>query len=728
MIKASACIRYGLLFSLLILIISLGKAQQSPTAVKKEGLAALLSGDHLSAIDLLTKYHILEPSDYSILSSLAHAYLSRGQASIADSLFALADRADINLDQDVEVLWDRARTKHLLHHWIDAIHLYKRSIPLLKSKDRRRPLVPVLIDQCLNGYAYEQSKDSIPILSPVALVNSMHDEMYAIADELNGTLFFASNRKPRSNQSTIKDQLFNPYYQYDSRPAQSVSFESLSDRVQSWIPTSTDGDAHVLFYSLNGADPFIVTRPFHKNKSATDSLQLHGDSLYAMEPPIFPELGDRGVQLFGDSIFLFSSSRPGGLGGYDIYYTIRSQHGWSAPQNMGAPLNTPADEIDPCMTINGEHLYFSSNRAQGFGGFDIYKSSYDLVTGWSNGVNVGMPINSPADEGGLREAFGGRRIYLHSNRNGGLGGYDLYYMDVTIKSTPIAQEDSSVLTPPIAPHIIDEIIPPEYKEISYNGFDEQLSAKPMRRLSLSPTFYDKGGHIMSEQSKQDLDEWIHYYQSQTGLHFHLLVHDIEAIRYELTGVQLHRISTLEQVIHYLTTYGVRLEDIEVTYVGNLYPVLAPSDEVLFTGFNNQLARRIDVVLSADVPDDSDFMPSTLGIPVEEWHVNYREYQSLLADISYRIELVDPSMIDRISKKHYEGLIAEYSPASGSTHFYIAWTTTLDDIMKCYRQIDENLWPELYVIPFYQGHRIEAHDLPTYLKYFSDLKRYLTLDN
>ena len=90
----------------------------------------------------------------------------------------------------------------------------------------------------------------------------------------------------------------------------------------------------------------------------------------------------------------FASNMPGGMGGYDIWRFRLTDKGLSGVENLGAPINTPGDELFPTFRPNGD-LYFSSNGHEGMGGLDIYFVEDGKVQ------HPGYPLNSQGDDFGM---------------------------------------------------------------------------------------------------------------------------------------------------------------------------------------------------------------------------------------------------------------------------------------------------------------------------------------
>jgi outer membrane protein OmpA-like peptidoglycan-associated protein len=117
-------------------------------------------------------------------------------------------------------------------------------------------------------------------------------------------------------------------------------------------------------------------------------------------------------------------------GNTDIYVCTKTATGWSSSINIGEMINTPGAERTPFLHSDGKTLYFSSDSHYGLGGIDVYKTvrlNDSLWTEWSEPVNLGKEINTPEDDWGYRISTDGKLAYFAAdNRTGGFGDDDIY--------------------------------------------------------------------------------------------------------------------------------------------------------------------------------------------------------------------------------------------------------------------------------------------------------------
>ena len=120
----------------------------------------------------------------------------------------------------------------------------------------------------------------------------------------------------------------------------------------------------------------------------------------------------------------FISDMPGGYGGTDIYMTTFQNGKWSKPINLGAEINTKGREMFPYIDKNND-LYFASDGHAGLGGLDIFVAR-NAKGKYISPKNIGYPINSKQDDFALIFDDDNDEGYFTSNREGGEGDDDIY--------------------------------------------------------------------------------------------------------------------------------------------------------------------------------------------------------------------------------------------------------------------------------------------------------------
>ncbi len=254
-----------------------------------------------------------------------------------------------------------------------------------------------------------------------------HDGLYFASDRFDGA----------SHPNIIYGWTGNPYLSMYARKGDDV------EQVEaSW----GDGSNHfgpATFSTTRNEVYFTVTRqPTREERKSrrsdvTVNIEIFSNSLDAANwgegatPFRYNNItewsvGDPFLTASGDTLY-FVSDMPGGHGGTDIYYVTRQSDGeWGEAVNLGATVNTAADERFPTVHKNGD-FYFASAGHIGMGGLDVYRLEREGTQ--QRIVNLGFPFNSPYDDFSIRfdEEMEG---YVASNRNGGEGSDDIYWFNL----------------------------------------------------------------------------------------------------------------------------------------------------------------------------------------------------------------------------------------------------------------------------------------------------------
>lgn len=132
---------------------------------------------------------------------------------------------------------------------------------------------------------------------------------------------------------------------------------------------------------------------------------------------------------------IFSSIRPEGIGGADLYSVTKDEQGnWGEIESLS--INTKGNEKSPFLHPDSETLYFSSDTHLGLGGLDIFYCKKDSSGKWSTPKNIGYPINTDKDDLAFFVSADGEKAYFSSNKLSGVGGWDLYEFPLYKKARP----------------------------------------------------------------------------------------------------------------------------------------------------------------------------------------------------------------------------------------------------------------------------------------------------
>jgi len=256
------------------------------------------------------------------------------------------------------------------------------------------------------------------------VINTVDDEYVPLISADERILFFTSRREGGTGGK----------YDKSGRPFEDVytsrNLKKVWTTPKPLTAVNTEGNDACVGLSADGESLFLF-KPSEDKKNG--NLYQSRRGLIDWETPV--KLGsdinsdykETSASIsFDDKVLFFSSDRPGGFGGKDIYKVLRLPNGkWSRALNLGPTVNTPFDEDAPFIHSDKKTLYFSSKGHTNMGGYDVFKTVYENRE-WSSPENLKYPINTVLDDIFYVVSANGKIGYYSSSRTGGYGGQDIY--------------------------------------------------------------------------------------------------------------------------------------------------------------------------------------------------------------------------------------------------------------------------------------------------------------
>jgi hypothetical protein len=364
-----------------------------------------------------------------------------------------------------ELFFYLAKANHV-HGKIDtALYQYNFFISSVKPKHAHFEHAQLGLQQLKNAQEMMRHPKPFIIRNVGDIINTASPEYSPVITIDGSALFFTTKRlrKDKSNEKYVNiyngqyyEDIYVSYRDRDGNWAEPVVLPFCSVRSNdASISASPDGEMVFVYQDVNGGDVYYS--------------QLVDTAFGALAPYDAPELNteywEPHFTMSADGLFLFFvSDRPGGLGGRDIYRTRRLPDGtWSKPSNLGAPINTKYDEDSPFIGADDKTLFFSSNGPASMGGFDIFVSQVDELDVWSAPINMGYPLNSVDDDIFYTTTADGHIGFYASDKLEGKGDKDIYMVqseesfikNIAVFTGFILTSDHSMIPPGITIHVTD---------------------------------------------------------------------------------------------------------------------------------------------------------------------------------------------------------------------------------------------------------------------------------
>ncbi len=380
-----------------------------------------LQGDFYYASELYTQLCAVEPDNGEILGKLGICYFMLPPfKNQAQRFLELAVKQG-----DTEAHFYLAKLKVEAYQFFDAAELIAK---YEQKANRQKTLIEINNFKSSNELSIQMVQTPMPvtITNLGSGVNSAHHDYAPIWDFEGERLFFTSRRRfDDKSEKDFTEQYDENIYVVDLTESELKAVpaaEPLNSRTNdAAVACSADGKFFIMYRTSKegfSGDLYIAERE-GENWSNLEKL---GDRINTRHQEASATFGSHDA-----SVLYFSSDRPGGFGGKDLYRVQRLPDGnWSHPINLGPEINTAADEDAPFISASGA-LYFSSRGHQNMGGYDVF-CALPEGDSWSKPSNLGFPINTPGDDIFFVIDPSGKSAYFSSERLGSTGLQDLYHI------------------------------------------------------------------------------------------------------------------------------------------------------------------------------------------------------------------------------------------------------------------------------------------------------------
>jgi len=415
----------------LLLIANCLSAQYDPTKINKKVFAVYMQAmekangrDFNGAIDLLNQCISMEPKYVDGFLSLGGVYGQLKNYKNSTENYEKAFAIDSNYTNEYKLpysinLAGQGRFQEALNTINSLLNSAKISPATRRASEYRQKTFQFAVD-----YASKHSNSSYQF-EPINLgdsINTPSSEYYP-SITINDSLFVFTRRGAGIREDFVESTIL-PNHEYSKSKVISGSINE--EPSKGAINISQDGDWLIFAgnFPSKGYGNFDLYISYQTPQGWSEPINLG--------PQVNTEFWESSPSLSSDKGTLyFSSDRPGGYGGKDLYVSHRLPNGkWSEALNMGASVNTTGDELAPFIHADNNTLYFTSDGLPGYGGSDLFVMRRKNANEWNAPENLGYPINTIENDGSLFIASNGVDAFYSSDRADSHGGLDLYRFEL----------------------------------------------------------------------------------------------------------------------------------------------------------------------------------------------------------------------------------------------------------------------------------------------------------
>ncbi len=438
-------------------------------------------GGYMRAIEFYLKANQFNPDNAMLNYKIGTSYLYSTQQEKSLEYFQKAFKLDNHVAGDIH--YKLAGALHLNLKFDEAIkeyNNYKRSLSPKDLASLRRKL-DKKIGECKIGKKLVANPVRVFIDNVGPNINGPYPDYSPLITADESMMIFTSRREGTTGggisdlDGNYNEDIYISYKQNgDWTPATNMGKPLNTKDNDATVGLSSDGQKLFTFLGKsNGGDILVSELDGEEWSSPSDKeLKKNIDSEYHESAASF--------SFDGKTMYFVSDNPENNLGEHDIFisYWDEDKERWGEAQNLSNTVNSEYDERGVFMHPDGRTLFFSSDREGSMGGFDIFKTQLTDEGYWSEPENLGYPINTPGDDRFFVLSGSGKHGYYASDKTGGYGSHDIYMITFLGPEKPLVQSNDNILIASIA------------NPISETFMEKAVAVETMRLTILKGTVID----------------------------------------------------------------------------------------------------------------------------------------------------------------------------------------------------------------------------------------------
>jgi outer membrane protein OmpA-like peptidoglycan-associated protein/tetratricopeptide (TPR) repeat protein len=670
-----------------------------------------------------------------IKRGVCYLYTNQPQKCIADMSAAHALKS-----LDNRRFLYMAEAHHKMSEYSQAAQIYKTYLATLKYNSAEYYRIIHLIKQC--GYAANQrhAQQLGYIENLGQSVNTIYDDFAPVqSPNQQDRYYFSSARESTNggmrNAQGLEDDVVGKYSAdmflvdlKDGKWSSVLPFEPLLNSPKHDVIQDFSSDGSVMYYLKTDDLDYGVLHSdtFDMDRDPTDlpaKAQL----------PFMAEKGDKDLFVFSDSLIFFSSVHHKSIGGYDLVWSRKVNGVWSTPINLGPEVNTVFNETSIYVTKNGKKIYFSSDRTQSFGGYDLYLSTYDENKKvWNPTINLGLPINSPNNDTEIELSADGLTAMISSDRLDSKGGKDLYisyFKDQVLDQLDFIDIPSFVIDTKVEILTLDSIMIAVDTHMVRDPliYTKEPELLPQRDFISKPLYFKDNDDVLNTLNQVQIKKLVDILKIYPELKVTLTSHFIPESRGDFD--LYFSAKRAERIASILSANGVSPDRIYIVGCGSNFPVASHFINDKPSTLAAKSNQRIDIDLYNMLPHFNIKLIHETPIVADLFRENkWDEFNAANQGVSFRVKYatVNQMLKSEIFNLRQYAIIEKYADKEEYVYSFGNFSSYAD-ARALKTEMSKAEGKLLTVVAYYKGVPMSAEQIQVMKNTNTELQTYLSME-